>query len=136
MCNLINSCELCHILPISCWIFCDFWGILGEIGPAAVWLSLQNGKKGRAAHFGAARETTVYVRLRSVRSASFSPDRDGSTAAAGQDQECDDNDPDAVVVIKKVAEAVIHGSSSVSKSMRDGCFRSQYHSMSAGGKCA
>jgi hypothetical protein len=38
-------------------------------------------------------------------------------AAAGQDQKRNDNDPDAVVVVKKIAEAVIHNSSSVSESM-------------------
>lgn len=36
-----------------------------------------------------------------------------STAAAGEDQKRDDDDPDAVVVVEKIAEAVIHGSSSV-----------------------
>ena len=59
-----------------------------------------------------------------------------STAAAGEDQKGNDNNPDAVVVIEQVAEAVvIHNSSSVSESAR-GDFRSQYHNMSIRGNCA
>ena len=39
-----------------------------------------------------------------------------STAAAGQDQKRDDDDPNAVaVIVEQIAEAVIHGISSLSE---------------------
>jgi hypothetical protein len=47
---------------------------------------------------------------------------DLSTAAAGENQKRDDDNPDAVVVIKKIAEAVIHDISSVSECLREGVF--------------
>jgi len=59
----------------------------------------------------------------------------GSTAAAADEHQRDDEDPDPVV-IKHVAQTVIHGIPPKYEMGREGSSPVQYHYMSKGTKCA